>query len=215
MNDRRSTVRRGLAVVALALLALACNKSTPDDCPDGADGCSCTEGGTCDPGLVCAPASEICYPGGSGVVGMSGSGGQGATGAIAGEGGGVSKAGSGGQSAGGSGGQSAGGSGGSGEEPFEDCMTPACSGDDCVFIVLWCDFAMRNDYFPNRYAKCSDCVAAYAESARTSPQLYCRFVFQCWNQCAIANEGDNDAVSDCIGQQCDASTPQGDGLCQG
>ena len=60
-------VRLGLALVCL--LALACSKvntadgetgpgQDSDRCPIGSDGCPCTTGGACDPGLDCV--DEVC-----------------------------------------------------------------------------------------------------------------------------------------------------------
>lgn len=67
------SVRQLLAIVGVgALVAIGCAEGAdPNDCTVGSEGCECTLGGACDPGLQCL--SKFCVdPGGAG--GMQGSG---------------------------------------------------------------------------------------------------------------------------------------------
>ncbi len=111
----------------LGLSVCACSSDTGDaqtgaaeeECLLGAEGCDCTSGGACDPGLTCL--SETCVdPGG-------GSGGNGASG------GGTNSGGSSGSAAGGSGGTSStGGSGGSAEGGTGGTSSTGGSGGSAV-----------------------------------------------------------------------------------
>jgi len=73
MNQSRAF--RGFCRGALLLLVAAAHGCASDDfeCPVGSEGCPCTDGGACDEGLRCAPASKTCYPdGGSGATSSGG-----------------------------------------------------------------------------------------------------------------------------------------------
>ena len=52
-------------LLGVGLMTPSCLQTSSVDCAIGSEGCPCTEAGSCDSGLLCAPGSQTCYNDGS------------------------------------------------------------------------------------------------------------------------------------------------------
>lgn len=63
--NRRTLSLHALVFSLAALCGLACPAPAAEECDVGTEGCACTPGGSCDPGLTCASQTCVALDGGT------------------------------------------------------------------------------------------------------------------------------------------------------
>lgn len=194
-----------LVLVGAVVASVGCIAPRAESCEVGSNGCACTSGGACNPGLTCE--ANACVPPGGGSSGPGAEeGGDGVTG-------GATSAATHGTSGQGSD-EAAPDSTGTGD--LEGCDEDLCVEAYCDNLREYCQWWLSNpDNGSGDITNCDECVVVFMDSRDALPKVYCDPVLQCWVNC-IANEGDANFsdVQDCIDEFCVWATPNGTGLCQ-